>query len=63
MSTGIPANVDKNKTYNYLLHLPCRFPHENNCPGSRKVKRDDQSVEEYRNLVLAELKSITASGK
>jgi hypothetical protein len=30
--------------------------------GSRKVKRDDQSVEEYRNLVLAELKSITASG-
>jgi hypothetical protein len=31
--------------------------------GSRKVKRDDQSVEEYRNLVLAELKSITASGK
>ena len=30
---------------------------------SRKVKRDDQSVEEYRNLVLAELKSITASGQ
>jgi hypothetical protein len=41
----------------------CRFSYEKKCPGIRKVKRDDQSVEEYRNLVLAELKSITASGK
>jgi hypothetical protein len=47
----------------YEYGNPIVSENENSCPESRKVKRDDQSVEEYRNLVLAELKSITASGK